>query len=276
MSEQIVIEGREARLNNSDGAQCSADLDDWLEQLDHYCIRGMDDEPIPDNVKWLVSCGRLQIAIVELKPALRRVLWIDERASPVPFGPEAIVRPRRLATPYVVLKAPFLRGRVIPRVEVFYRNEPLRSLDGPGGALLWPNLLNVSPNSHGCTAWFCTQYLGAERLPPGLTAGLHAVVSHLWGGGFTRSSEFHEGQSAFGKAVQDGLPPEATDLDRWEAASVADPRFVLGIPWRDAELTVRKLIEAELRCHRTLPRKATAAALANDLLRAAKRKTGGK
>jgi len=159
-------------------------------------------------------------------------------------------------------------------VEVFYRSEPVRKLNGSGGALFWPNLLNVSPHSNDCTSWFCTQYLGREQMGRGIEAGLHAVVNHLWGGSFNLSSEHHEGQSAFGKAVQDGLPPEVTDLDQWEAASRADPRFVLNVPWRKAGLTIRGLIEAELRAHGVLTEPPNTATLANHLLRAAKKRKG--
>jgi hypothetical protein len=272
MSERILIQDSMAQLTNGDGTQCDAGLDDWLDQVDLHRLHGMDDEPIADNVKWHIRCGSLEIIVVELKPERRRILWIDEQQSPVPFGPEAIARERRLATPYVILKVPFLRGRVIPRVEVFYRNEPLRKLSGSGGTLFWPNLLNVSPNSHDCTAWFCTQYLGRERIRKGITAGLHAVVNHLWGGTFNRSSEHHEGQSTFGKAAKDGLPPEVTDLEKWEAASIANPRFVLEIPWRKTDLTVRRLIEAELKFHGAMPGTTTVTSLANQLVRVAGRK----
>lgn len=276
MAEQIVIEGSRVQLANGQGPRCWAEVSDWIGRVNQFSITGMVDEPLPDNVKWLVTCGAIQVSIVELKPELRRILWLDEKASPVPFGPEAVVRERRLATPYTILKVPFLRGRVINRVEVLYRTEPLSSLDGPGGALYWPNLLNVSPNAYGCTSWLCTQYLSAEPMRPGLAAGLDAVVNHLWGGSFNRSSEHHEGASTFSKAVADGLDPRVTDVDRWEAESDRDPRFPLSVAWRPAELSVRQLIEAELRRAKILPQKMDAAVLANHLLRAARRKPGAK
>jgi hypothetical protein len=276
MDERIVIEGSRVHLANGQGPQCSADVSDWIGRVNHFSVAGMSDEPLPDNVKWLVTHGAIQVSIVELKPELRRILWLDEQASPVPFGPEAVMRERRLATPYVILKVPLRRGRVINRVEVFYRTAPVSSLDGPGGALCWPNLLNVSPHAYGCTSWFCTQYLSAEPMRPGLAAGLDAVVNHLWGGSFNRSSEHHEGASTFSKAVADAVDPRVTDLDRWEAESDRDPRFPLSVAWRPVELSVRQLIEAELRQAKILPQKMDAAALANHLLRAARQNPGAK
>lgn len=276
MAEEIVIEGNQARLTGGQAPQCVADVGDWIGRVNHFSVRGIDEEPIPDNVKWLVSCGTSRVCIVELKPELRRIMWLDDEKSPVPFGPEAVVRQRRLATPYVILKVPFQRGRVINRVEVFYRVAPLSSLDGSGGELYWPNLLNVSPHAYQCTSWFCTEYLGSEPMGHGLAAGLDAVVNHLWGGSFNRSSEHHEGASTFSKAVREGVDPRVTDVDRWEAESDRDPRFPLSVSWRPAELSVRGLIEGELRHLKVLPRKVDAAALANHLLRAAHHNTGAK
>ncbi len=270
MPEQIIIEGRTARLTNGDGAGCEADVGAWVRQINRFSVCGLTQEPIPDNVKWIVPCGSTEIYIVELKPELRRMLWLS-KDSPAPYGPEATATERRLATPYVILKIPFRRGRVVPRVEVFYRNDPLSRIDGPGGALYWSNLLNVSPNAHGCIAWFCTQYLATETMRAGRAGALSAVVNHLWGGHFNRSSEFHEGQSAFGKAGSDGVDPRVTDVERWEAESIHDPRFILSISWRPVEMDVRKLIDLELSANSIaahVPGSATE--LANPLMRAAK------
>jgi hypothetical protein len=276
MAERIVIEGDEARLSNGKAGEVTAKLDDWLACVIQYGVRGMSSEPIPDNVKWLVEAGSVQIVIVELKPELRRMLWLDERQTLELFGPEALARQRRLATPYVILKVPMLRGRVVPRVEVFYRTSPLTSLSGEGGQLLWPNLLNVSPHAYECTSWFCTQYLHAQEVRPGLTAGLHAVVNHLFGGAFNRSSEAHEGASTFSKAVDEGVDPRISDVDRWEEESVKDPRFVLSVPWRPVGLTVGELIDNELKRARIRRNKFRLSTLANHLLRAAKTRKGPK
>ena len=199
---------------------------------------------------------------------------MDQRpTAPLPFGPTATSQPRRLATPFVVLKVPFRRKRVVPRVELFYRNAPLTSASGPGGELHWPNLLNVSPNAHGCVAWLCTQFLDRELNGRGIVAGLDAVCHHLWGGPFNLSSEVHEAQSAFSKARDEGVDPRVTDVDRWEEESIRDPRFILDVPWRSTGLNVKKLIVAELAANNIAPWPASAAALGNCVLRA-QRPTG--
>jgi hypothetical protein len=262
MAERIILQGSEARLTGGDGADAQTDLAGFVAAVAREHVRGLDAEALADHVKWQVGRGHATVCIVQLEPQLRRLMWIAPD-SPQRYGPGAKYTERRLATPYVVLKVPFLMGRIVGRAELFYRNEPLRSLDD---ALYWANLLNVSPNAHGCTAWLCTQYLRAEGQAAGVAAGLHALATHLFGGGFNLSSEAHEGSSGFGKAQKDGIDPRVTDVDRWEAASVADPRFVLGVKWAPTGLTVRQLIETELRTIGGARSLATASDLAAVLL----------
>ena len=269
MNERIIIEGRQAVLQDGEGDRHVAELGSFLGRVSEHCLHGMTEEPIPGNVKWMVSCGTVDVCIVEFEPELRLLNWITDD-SPAPYGPEAMCTPRRLATPYVVLKVPLRRGRIVTRVELFYRNEPLGHKSGPGGSLFWPNLLNVSPGHKGCTAWLCTQFFSRLQIRPGITAGLDALTHHLWGGNFNRSSEAHEGASAFSKARADGIDSRVTDVGRWEAESVKDPYFVLSVDWRPTGMDVQSVIEAELRAQRVPPAPASASSLANHLLRTAK------
>ena len=68
MSERITIEGEEARLTNGDGTQCVANVNRWMQCVQRSSVQGMSAEPLPDNVKWVVTCGALKVCIVELKP----------------------------------------------------------------------------------------------------------------------------------------------------------------------------------------------------------------
>ena len=261
--ERIILEGRKARLDGSNGQGLSADLGSFVQTINRNSVVGRNHDRLPHNVCWKVDAGPLSICIVELEPQLRRLIWIDEATTDFPLGPEASYQPRRLATPYVVLKVPFLKGRIVPRAELFYRNEPLRYITDP---LYWPNLLNVSPNAYGCKAWICTQYLESERTQPGIVEGLEALLNHLWGGGFNRSSELHEGMSGFSKAKADELDPRVTDLDLWEKESIKAPRFVLTISWKPVGMTVDELIDEELRRHRVCRDLGTTGELANLLV----------
>jgi hypothetical protein len=276
MAERIVIEQETVSITNGEGGngQQSAPVESWLRQVTRNALRGLTKEPLADNVKWLVSCGVVDVVIVQLDPALRAVQWIAPN-SPAPFGPKATVRQRRLATPYVILKVPFRKKRIQQRVDVFYRNEPLQSASGPGGELYWPNLLNVSPNAHDCLSWFCTQFLEQEGPLQGLRRGLDAVTHHLWGGHFNLSSEAHEGLSTFGKAREDGVDPRVTDVDRWEAESITDPRFVLSVDWRSTGMDVYRLVLSELSAQGVEPFPKSASTLANHVLRCQRQASGG-
>ena len=247
--EEILLTNNEFEVRGGDGEPFRGTLAELLDAVRRNFIVGLDESPLPkNNLAWKVEAGPLTVCIVELEPALRRLEWIDAK-SPLPFGPDAVYKPRRLATPYVVLKVPFLHGRIVPKAELFYRNLPLAGLDDE---LFCSNLLNVSPNSYGCRAWICTQYLAHENPQPGVTPGLHALVNHLWGGGFNRSSEQHEGSSAFQMAAQDKVDARVTDVDRWEKESIENPRFVLDVKWKSAGVTIGRLIQEEIDRHKPI------------------------
>ena len=237
------------------------------------CLHGLTREPIADLVRWHGDVGTADVLIVELPPRMRSVQWIAPD-SPQPYGPEATFRARQLATPYVVLKASFRRRRVLHRAEVFYRNAPLADCSGPGGELFWPNLLNVSPDAHGCTSWLCTQFLDMEHRPAGITAGAE-----------------RRGASSLGRAVQsvERGPRRHYDVQQGRRRAdrsaghrrrslgsemVRDPRFVLDVPWRSTGLDVQKLILAELACQQIAAYPDTASAVANLLLRCKTPTTG--
>jgi hypothetical protein len=144
---------------------------------------------------------------------------------------------------------PFLHGKITSRVELFYRNQPLKSLDDE---LLWSNLLNVSPHAYQCRAWLCTQYLATELAgASGITGGLNALMHHTFGlGGWNWSSDLSEGKSAFTLAKEMNVDPRVTDVNRWEAESQADPKFVLQVAWKPVGVTVRQLIQDDFKIHR--------------------------
>lgn len=245
-TETITLTGRKIHVTGGDGADLNGELDKFIDALHRASVRGFEDLPLPQNIAWKIEAGPLSLCFVQLEPALRRLDVIDP-ASPVPYGPGALYKARTLATPWVVLKVPFLGGMITNRCELFYRNDMLRSLDDP---VFWPNLYNVSPNAYGCKAWICTQYLYSENPKPGVTNGLDALCRHLWGGGFNRSSEHHEGSSGFSKAVAEKVDPRVTDIDRWEQESAKDWRFITTVNWKPVGMSVRQLIEAELSHHR--------------------------
>jgi hypothetical protein len=247
-SEQILLQGSKATVQAEGDGQKELTIKSFVSEVHQQCVSGLDEAPLPPNIRWKVDAGPLTVCILEYQPQLRWMPWIDEANSAVPAGPEACYKQRQLATPFLVLKLPFLNQRFTGRAELFYRNEPLRHLDDP---LYWPNLLNVSPHAYGCLAWICTQYLRRERPGPGIVGTLDALLTHLWGGGWNRSSEMSEGNSTFGlMEQQEDFDERVRDVDRWERESIANFRFITSVSWKPVGVTVRELIERELKHHR--------------------------
>jgi hypothetical protein len=248
-AERITIEGQKVTLTpDQKSGGHSITVEHFVDGLNEASAHGLFPEPLPDNVKWLVRCHKLTLYILQLLPEMRWIKWLA-KDSPKPFGPGAMYDEYPLATPYVVLKVPFWSHRSVPRIEVFYRNQPLTNWDGDGGALFWPNLYNVSVNAYRCTAWFCSQYLAEARARTSLQAALHGVVHHLFGP-FNASSEFHEGMSTFSLCAKEKIDPRVTDVTRWSEASREDPKFVLNVNWKPTGLTVHDLIVRELKFHK--------------------------
>ncbi len=174
-------------------------------------------------------------------------------------GAKVLYEDRRLAMPYVVIVAVFVRdpsGRLVlsGKNEAYFRTAPLES---PDDELLFPALLNISkfPDSiaaHRPLAWICTQYLKLSTLAaePDLNkrvrVSLRALRHMLLETGFNYSSEHHELVSYWTLSAE--TIPEIADIDRWEKLSREDPMFVLSIPWleatwRNEPITVRGLAD---------------------------------
>jgi hypothetical protein len=267
----IIFDGDEAHLNQDGVTPAKVNIGELAQRISEATIHGLDDFPLPEHVRWLVTCGQVKVCIFEMSPEVRWIHWIAPD-SPAPYGPEATTQPRQLATPFVVVKVPFLRERLVGRIELFYRNEPLAACDGPGGELFFPNLLNISPRSHGCVSWCCTQFVNFAQVPAGIAEGLHFVANFIFSGKLNLSSEAHEGHSGFSLTREAAVDPRVTDVNRWESASREDPRFITDIPWVPTGVTVRELVERELASFKVRKAPTTAAELGNLMLRRRKKK----
>jgi hypothetical protein len=272
MAEKITIEGKHVCLtgDSKTAGTHTVPVKQFIDGVMESTVQGLTPESLPDNIKWIVRSHKLTLCILQLTPEVRWMKWVAPN-SPVPFGPGATYVEHRLATPYVVLKVPFLGQRIVPRIEVFYRNHSLDQ-DGIDGALFWPNLYNVSAHAYECTAWYCSQHLPEARAKTTLRDGLNAVVHHLFGGGFNASSEFNEGLSTFGLCAKENVDRRVTDVNRWAEATLQDPRFVLEVDWKPTGLTVKDLIERELKFHKLAAYPESVQAMGTIILRSSKSK----
>jgi hypothetical protein len=271
MPEKIIIQGKEACLNGDGNENHSLAIPKFAIEVSTATLHGLTHEPLPDNIKWFAECGPLDVRIFQLTPERRWIKWLADN-SPAPYGPEALYKEYSLAMPYVVLKVAFLNGQVTPRTEVFFRNDPLSYYEGEGGELFFPSLLNCSVDSYGCKCWFCTQNYSPPKKGTSLQNTVNEIANHLFGGGFNASSEAHEGLSAFGLCVKEKVDDRITDIHRWAEASQQDPRFVLSVKWKTTGLTVRDLIEREMKFHKIAPAPQTVQAVGNLMLRKTKPK----
>lgn len=263
-AETITIEDRHVKLG---GKKCQ--VDKFCDVVSRNTVSGMTDSPIPDNVKWIVRAGKLEVYILELKPELRRVQWVKETNSRNSAKQdENGYAYRKLATPYVVMSVPFYGGQLQACVELFYRTEPLQSLDDK---LLTCNMLNVSmgklvAGQAGFRNWVCTQYLKTSGLKNHADI-LSEIISHIFGGGFNRSSDNSEGASGFSTYEADaGVDKRVKNVELWEKASEENPRFVLDVDWIDAQATPRDLIQFRMKQFKAEEAPATSKAIGNILL----------
>ena len=271
--EQIVLEDGAAEIRLPGASPQRLPTVEFIRRLQEQSLRGLDQEALPDNVKYRVDRGGLVIFIAEFKPAVHSVQWIADD-SPVPYGPGMKFDTYRLAMPYMVLKAPFINGRLLHMCEVFFRNRPLLK-KAHQEELFHCNLLNVSPDAYGCVAWLCTQYLelpkprGGARLAS-MTDQLDSVASLILGGILNRSSEEHEGKSCYRLSVEKTIDRRVLDPARWQAETEKDASFILGVDWMPAGVTVGQLIERQLAAARAGGGIESTAEIVNLLLRGQK------
>ncbi len=259
-TDRLTIEGTKVQARSSEGVQATMDIAEFVARLApaNMSTCGL---VIPDGVRMIFSTRSLTVFVWELEPMIHRVRWISE-ASEIPYkmpGREVLYQDRRLALPYLVILAVFVRdasGRLVlsSSNEAYFRTAPLKD---PGDALCFPALLNLSKFPAGIAAgrplsWICTQYTNLRKLAreqdhnARIRESLKALRSTMLEAGFNYSSEHHELTSYW--TVSSKKIPQVADLDRWEQLSREDPLFVLNVPWlpalwRREQMTVQKLVD---------------------------------
>lgn len=164
------------------------------------------------------TAGSREAVVLEFPPAIRRVIRTYRGET----------RARQLAFPWVYLVASF-SGGALSYVKVFYRNE---HAEGSEAKLFWPNLPNVYSDGRLCTG----TARGCDPSWP-LARRCDWLARMFWDSHFnTDLSDNHWGASR-------GLANHPQSFAEWETKT-ADPRFILGIDWRPAGLTLRQVLDA--------------------------------
>lgn len=171
------------------------------------------------------SAGERECVIVELPPAIRRVVErVDDSSDP---------RARLLAFPWVYLAVRFVRGAV-DIMKVFYRNLAAESVEAE---LSLPNLPNIYGSVDGYK--LCTgKWNGCDSSWP-LCSKADWLVRGFFDSPFnTDLVDKHWNPSR-------RLAGHPQSFQQWEEQSKADPRFILGISWRSADpkMTVQAVLD---------------------------------
>ena len=252
--DRVTIEGEQVRAASPEGRVAALSVEALLAQLAPH---EMDTGGIvlPDGVKAVISAGPVTIWVHQTPPRVHGFRWIAPD-SPQRFGDGTKYREVRIALPYVIVLAVFVRdprGRrqLGHQNECFFRNEPLRSLHDE---LSFPALLNCSkfePAEQRPLSWICTQHLNVRQLAgieddnARLRSGLTELLRCLFETGFNYSSEHHEESSWFTESA--GCDPRIATVENWEAATRTDPLFVLEVPWLPVGASVEAIHTAENR-----------------------------
>ena len=254
--ETITIKGATARAVSPEGQTADIPVQELVRRIAPARMH-TGGVVLPDGVVAVLSQGPVTVWVHQTPPRVFSFKWIA-KGSRAKFGPGTKYRTVRLALPYLVVFAVFSDQQFGPGClsqfnECFFRNDPLSSLDDE---LHYPALLNCSkftpPDGHPL-AWICTQHLnyaellGQPDVPLRMRAGFKALMQCLLESGFNYSSEEHEGSSWFTESA--GIDPRVAAVEKWEAATAANPMFVLEVPWLSTGHSVRQVAERIFQYH---------------------------
>jgi hypothetical protein len=248
-ADQVYVSGDNIHVVSPEGSAATMPLETLFARIGGP-LMDTGNVVLPDGIKAVLSRGPVTIWVHERPPQVYSFKWIADRSAR-PCGPGTEYRIVRLALPYLIVFAVFNTGgnghaALTHSNECFFRTGPLTSLDDE---LFFPCLLNVSkftPPDGRSLAWICTANMAGDygrepdpnrRMRAAFTALMHCLLES----GFNRSSEVHEGKSYYGESRP--VDPRLATVDAWQAASEADPLFVLQVPWLKTGLTVRQLAE---------------------------------
>jgi hypothetical protein len=203
------------------------------EQLQGHQARSLGLAPSGMVLRDIYQRGNMYVFLVEVAPGPRTMEWI-RGDSPAAYGSDATYRDVTISLPWqYFFVSIYTNGWLGNLNSVYFRNEPLRSLNDP---LYNPHFYNCSINAYGAWCWICVQ--GYQRQKPADTSLLEFVndfVAWFWGSGFNRSSEHNEQEGSFwGRDRRTIGDARVQTIEAWEAATKVEGTFALSVPWIDS------------------------------------------
>ncbi|MGH7360818.1 MAG: hypothetical protein ACREKF_14945 [Candidatus Methylomirabilales bacterium] len=261
MDERLEITGQVVALHRrrSDGSWVldrRVALADFLRELTAALPGRLRDQTLllPPGTRVVRTAGHNTAFVVETAPQLRRLRWGTGR-----MGDDGPYREVRLAFPYVLCLLLFFREE-FEELRLYYRTGPLEALTDP---LLCSNLLNVQGGADlmaSCRACLRGRPEGLSAYP--IAEQVVRLLEFFWEAGFNADVK----DDAFTRSRS--LDPRIGSVEAWEAATAADPLFVLKLPWTPTGCVLGEAIDRliALRPHQAV-RLGDAAALGNILYR---------
>lgn len=172
-------------------------------------------EMLPMGTRFLLTAkkSKSRVYIIEQLPMVRTIR--DGRK-----GERSSIRSYRLAFPYVVFAVTVDNAYGHPtRLQVFFRNTPLRSLQDP---LYQAALTNTHQDGVACTK------INTDHLRNATVAErVDFVINEFW------SSSFNQDLVATVYETRAQIPQVET-YEKWEKETRKDAHFVLTLPWLEA------------------------------------------
>lgn len=245
MSDRLIIQDGKVTLTTEEGRTLERPESDFRQMVQQEALPRLDGAAFPDGIKFFKWRPPVFVLVHQMSPHVRQVRWITDD-SPADFGPGTKYQTVRLSIPYAITFAVYHQcGEHLilsSSNELYFKNEPLRTLDDPLG---YAALLNISRIDNGkrTVSWICTQHL---RYSPKTNwcQQLQALLEHTWNGAFNRSSERHEGESMY--RFSHGVHPDLHPIQRWCQATEANEAFALGVKWKPVPQTVGELMDSML------------------------------
>jgi hypothetical protein len=198
-------------------------------------------DPNPPRIIRVITQNDKQIILAEQKPQVRPTDWnfsinpIDQQLTWMlngRYNPRKQAYNFTLAFPYIIFLIVLGAERDPIKVYLFYRNQPLLTIEG---YLCAPNLLNIFSDYHVCLGKYGALVDELNKIiQKGHDRELMAklvtikIVEYFWNSAFNPE---YQTNSQFTDWARMNYS-ELTNLPAWEAASEQNPRFILNkIQW---------------------------------------------